>query len=266
MTSQKPIAVFDSGVGGLTVLKALRTALPGQNFIYLGDTARLPYGSKNPKTIRAYLEQCLDFLMQFDPQGFVVACNSASTQVRESTWQDRPLINVIDPVVHTACELSQNKKIGVIGTRATVNSHVFQDRIKKIDPQIEVFEVPCPLFVPLAEEGWIDDPITNLIAYRYLAPLIQQNIDTLVLGCTHYPILKIAIQKAMGNQTDLLEAGPIIAEVLKHLIQKSQLTPTSQGDLQMFLTDRSPHLDQWARQLLSLPTEFEMNWVHLNKS
>lgn len=266
MTSEasQPIAVFDSGVGGLTVLRSLRQRFPNQNFIYLGDTARLPYGNKNPKTIRAYLEQCLNFLTQFNPAAYIVACNSASTQAIESTWQGKPLINVIDPMVKTALHVSALQNIGILGTRATVQSHIFNNKILAINPKAQVFAQDCPLFVPLAEEGWVEDPITNLIVYRYLSLLKDKNIDTLILGCTHYPLLAAAIQRAIGSHVQLLEAGPIIGQTLEDLFTQGSITPGQEGRLDIYLTDYSTHLNHWAKQILDLPQEFDFNWVHLN--
>jgi len=261
----KPIAVFDSGIGGLTVLKVLRHQFPEQDFIYLGDTARLPYGSKNPKTIRLYLEQCLNFLSQYNPAAFVVACNSASTQAVESNWLGVPLINVIDPVVRFAARSSQTGRIGVIGTRATVQSQVFRSKILQQNPSHQVTEEACPLFVPLAEEGWVDDPITNLIAFRYLENIRRAQVDTLILGCTHYPILAKSIQKAVGVKVRLIEAGPVIAEVLQDYIQKKPMDPNNikSGQLKILVTDSSTHLNLWALSLLELPDNFEIEWVHL---
>jgi len=259
----KPVAVFDSGVGGLTVLRAIRARFPQQDFIYLGDTARLPYGSKNSKTIRLYLEQCLNFLAQYSPAAFVVACNSASTQTQENSWLGIPVVNVIDPVVFEAVRISSTGAIGVLGTRATVQSHIFKTKIQTQNECFQVTEQECPLFVPLAEEGWVDDPITNLIAFRYLENIRKANVDTLVLGCTHYPILASSIQKAVGNHVKLLEAGPVVATALEAhlpLITEPEQKP---GLIKLLVTDSSTHLNLWARNLLELPNDFEIEWVHL---
>lgn len=260
------IGVFDSGIGGLTVLKKVREAFPNENYIYLGDTARLPYGSKNPKTIRLYLEQCLNFLSQFKPKAYIVACNSASTQIVEKTWAGQPLFNVIDPVIKEGLKISQNKKIGVLGTRATINSHTFLNRLKKEDPNATVFEQECPLFVPLAEEGWIHDPITNLIVYRYLTSLIQEKVDTAILGCTHYPLLKDSIQKVFGASVNLIEAGPLIVQSLQEAFSSGVITPGYGSDFKFYVTDKSPHLELLAKELLSLAPDFQTEWVHLNQT
>lgn len=260
----RPVVVFDSGIGGLTVLKSLRDTFPHQNFIYLGDTARLPYGSKNPQTIRRYLEQCLNFLSQFDPEVYIVACNSASTQAFESEWLGRPLVNVIDPVVQGALNFSSSGVIGILGTRATIHSGVFSSKILALNPQARVTEQECPLFVPLAEEGWIDDPITNLIAFRYLQSIRSANVDTLILGCTHYPILSSSIQKAAGTQVRLLEAGPLVAQKIKTDMLLKEITEhETPGQLKLMVTDSSQHLNIWARNFLGLASDFEIEWVHL---
>jgi glutamate racemase len=264
----KPIAVFDSGVGGLTVLKVLRSRFPDENFVYLGDTARLPYGSKNPKTIRLYLEQCLNFLNHYDPKAFVVACNSASTQVTEDQWMGKPIFNVIDPVVSIANQSSQTQRIGVIGTRATVQSQVFSKKLLDLNGAAHITEQECPLFVPLAEEGWVDDPITNLIAFRYLEKIRKAQVDSLILGCTHYPILAHSIQKAVGFEVQLIEAGPAIANLLQEtlLIRTNENSDTvfeSTGELKILVTDSSKHLNLWALNLLGLPDQFQIEWVHL---
>jgi glutamate racemase len=261
----KPVAVFDSGIGGLTVLRALRHRFPQQDFVYLGDTARLPYGSKNPKTIRLYLEQCLNFLSQYNPEAFVVACNSASSQAHETKWLGIPLINVIDPVVELASQSSKSGRIGVIGTRATIQSRVFSFKIHQLNPYHQVTEQSCPLFVPLAEEGWVDDPITNLIAFRYLETIRKAQVDTLILGCTHYPILAKSIQNAVGHDVQLIEAGPVIAQVLTNYIQPIPATRNHSysGNLKILVTDSSKHLNLWALSLLGLPDDYEIEWVHL---
>ncbi|MGZ5279028.1 MAG: glutamate racemase [Pseudobdellovibrionaceae bacterium] len=182
------IGVFDSGVGGLTVLKELAAHFPNEEFLYLGDTARLPYGTKSPETIRQYSEQILNFLTARKVDALIIACNTASSQVPEKEWLSLPVFNVIEPGAEFAVASSENKHIGVLGTRALVASGAYQKEILKLSPDAQVFAQSCPLFVPLAEEGWLEDPITNLIAYRYLHPLLESKIDTLILGCTHYPL------------------------------------------------------------------------------
>lgn len=246
------IGVFDSGVGGLTVLKELALHFSQCNFIYLGDTARLPYGTKSAETIRAYSEQILNFLAARKVDALVIACNTASSQVSEKNWHGIPVFNVIDPGAKLAVSTSQIHRIGVLGTRALVNSQAYTTAIQKVSSDTEVFSQACPLFVPLAEEGWIDDPITNLIAYRYVQPLIAQKIDTLILGCTHYPLLKTAIQKVCGNAVTLIDSGKAIAEEIEiyFTTNKINFRATEAGQVDLLVTDLSAHTRDLAQQIL----------------
>lgn len=255
--STQPIGVFDSGLGGLTVLKVLAEKFPQENFLYLGDTARLPYGNKSPNTIRKYAEQNMNYLIQQNVKAIVVACNSASSQIPEKEWREVPVYNVIEPGAKKAVEVSTNKKIGVLGTRATINSDVYPIHIHSLDKSAEVYVQACPLFVPLAEEGWSDDPITNLVAYRYLQPMINTGVDTLVLGCTHYPILKNAIQKVMGNGVTLVDSGETIAENLaidfaakKIKTTAGHAAPGQSREIKIALTDYSDHTRALAKTLI----------------
>jgi glutamate racemase len=233
MNSQ-PIGVFDSGLGGLTVLRELIRAFPHETFYYLGDTARLPYGTKTPETIKKYVLQNLNFLDQHNCKAFVVACNSASTQVDFLDFNGKPVYSVIDPGVEWACKVTQNKLVGLIATEATVKSEVYQKKIFTLDSQIQVFTKSCGLFVPLVEEGWHEDPVTNIIVFRYLQELKKKQIDTLILGCTHYPILEKSIQNVMGNSVRLVDSGRALVEKLRfifpsHPAEKSEeINPESQ--------------------------------------
>ncbi len=253
-TDLRPIGVFDSGIGGLTVLRELLQAFPEENFIYLGDTARLPYGSKSAQTVRKYSEQNMKFLIDRDVKAIVVACNTASTQIFENEFMGRPVFNVIDPGSLIASRKTENKKIGVLGTRATVKAEAYKNKIQNIDSSIEVFSTACPLFVPLAEEGWHDDPITNLVAFRYLQNLKQAEVDTVVLGCTHYPLLKLAIRKVFGNHVHLVDSGEAICELMKTDLQSGRIgqnTPEPKKELLICLTDFGVQFEQLTLQLIS---------------
>lgn len=262
---QTAIGVFDSGVGGLTVLKSLRQAFPDQEFIYLGDTARLPYGTKSPETIRSYSLQNLRLLAGRGVQAVVVACNSASTQIREHEWEGLPVYNVIDPGVETAWNASQNKRIGLLGTRATVESEAYQERLldkaRGEGVTVEVFAQACPLFVPLAEEGWTDDPITNLIVYRYLHSLLGHGIDTLIMGCTHYPILRASISKAAGSGVQLVDSGEAMARKLAADFASGRLQKSAKGGLHVMMTDLSTHVHLWSEKLLQVEGKLEIEKV-----
>lgn len=250
----RPIGVFDSGIGGLTVLRELIQKFPEENFIYLGDTARLPYGSKSAPTVRKYSEQNMNFLISRDVKAIVVACNTASTQVSESIFENRPVFNVIDPGSQIAAKTTENLKVGVIGTRATVKAETYKNKIQMINPEIQVFSAACPLFVPLAEEGWHDDPITNLVAFRYLQQLKLQDVDTVVLGCTHYPLLKIAIEKVFGKHVRLVDSGEAICHLLEQDFSSQKIQRNSKDtvqDLTICLTDFGPQFENLTLQLIA---------------
>lgn len=248
----RPIGVFDSGIGGLTVLRELLKDFPDENFIYLGDTARLPYGSKSADTVRKYTEQNMNFLKGRDVKAIVVACNTASTQVFETEYQGLPVYNVIDPGSELAARMTENNRVAVIATRATVKSESYTKKIHSHKPEVEVFSAACPLFVPLAEEGWHDDPITNLIAFRYLQGLKAQDVDTVVLACTHYPLLKTAIQKVFGNHVNLVDSGEAIAKLLNQDFSTNRLNRNSKsGDkLLICLTDAGTQFEKLALTLV----------------
>lgn len=259
------IGVFDSGVGGLTVLRELASQFPTEDFIYLGDTARLPYGTKSSETIRSYSEQILHFLAERKVDALIIACNTASSQVPEKKWNSIPIFNVIEPGAEKALATSESKKIGVLGTRATIASQAYAKEIHKRAENAEVFSQSCPLFVPLAEEGWLDDPITNLIAYRYIQPLLQSQIDTLILGCTHYPLLKSAIQKACGPGIRLVDSAHSLSEKLRCAFESGELkySEKEKGEIHILATDLPAHTRVLAEQILSPLTIHQFEVVHI---
>jgi glutamate racemase len=226
---QKPIGVFDSGIGGLTVVKRLASTLPNENIIYFGDTARVPYGSKSNSTVIEYSIQNTKFLLQKNIKALVVACNTASSIAIPDLKKmfDIPIIGMIEPGSRMALSKTHNKKIGVIGTRATISNLAYSKEIKRLNEKAEVFEKPCPLFVPLAEEGWIKHRATYEIAEEYLKELREEEIDTLVLGCTHYPILTEVIQKVIGPNVSLIDSGVASSELIKLELEKFNLISDS---------------------------------------
>jgi glutamate racemase len=253
-SDSRPIGVFDSGIGGLTVLKELAFQFPQENFLYLGDTARLPYGSKSPQTIRKYSEQNIQFLIQNGVKAIVIACNTASTQITEAEILNIPIYNVIDPGAKRALSLSSAKRIGVLGTRATIGSKAYTKKLNLYDPKAKVFDQACPLFVPLAEEGWDGDPVTNLIVYRYLQPILQNNIDTLILGCTHYPILKNSISRVTGSSIELVDSGEAIGNWLTQDFSNERIIKNFsnlQRSIQLLTTDFSSHFNELALRILN---------------
>jgi glutamate racemase len=263
----RPIGVFDSGIGGLTVLKVLAERFPHESFLYLGDTARLPYGSKSPQTIRRYSEQNIRYLLSQGVKAVVIACNSASSQFTESEFEGVSVYNVIHPGSCKALSLTKNKKIGVLGTRATIKSAAYTQELLCLDENVEVFSQACPLFVPLAEEGWDHDPITNLVAYRYVNPLVQTGIDTLILGCTHYPILKESIRKVTGQGIQLVDSGEAIADLMAQDRERSRFKPAPAEvlqNIQILTTDSSEHFTSLARKTLDPVPAHEFRVVDIN--
>ena len=218
------LGIFDSGLGGLTVLKELCSMLPDENIVYLGDTARVPYGIRSPATVTRYSFECIRFLLQQEIKLLVVACNTVSSislpEIQKNL--EIPVVGVIEPGAKAAAEATKNKKIGVIGTEATIRSKAYSKAIEGISKEIQVYEHACPLFVPLAEEGWTEDVIAFLIADKYLASVKEKGVDTLVLGCTHYPLLKNVIQKAMGDVV-LIDSAVETSKVVRDVLLKNGL-------------------------------------------
>ncbi|MBT8377723.1 MAG: glutamate racemase [Ignavibacteria bacterium] len=227
--NQSPIGIFDSGIGGLTVVKRLAATLPNENIVYFGDTARVPYGSKSNSTVVEYSVQNTKLLLSKYVKAIIVACNTASSIAIPTLKKEFniPIIGMIEPGAKMALQKTRNKKIGVIGTRATTGNLAYSSEIKRIDDTANVIEKPCPLFVPLAEEGWTDHNATHEIAEEYLKELRRDGIDTLVLGCTHYPILTNVIQKIIGKNVNLIDSGVASAELIKEELQKLDLLTNS---------------------------------------
>lgn len=252
MSENSPIGVFDSGLGGLTVLKELMKEMPSEDFIYLGDTARIPYGVKSSETVFKYANQNLQFLENLGVKTVVIACNSAST-VASDLKTETPVIGVIQPGAMLAAATTVNKKIGIIGTRTTISKRSYVTEIAALESGIQVFQQACPLLVPLVEEGWDNDPITNLIVYRYISPLLASDIDTLVLGCTHYPILLSAIQKVTGSKVKIISSGEAVAKKVKEHLNNSSLSTnkTDAGSLRLLTTDDSETYKSLASRLLT---------------
>lgn len=250
------IAVFDSGLGGLTVLKSLLHHFPNENFIYLGDTARLPYGAKSFETIRKYTEQNLNFLSKFPIKAIVIACNSASSTYPENEFNKLPVFTVIKPGAEQALAKTQGH-IGVLGTRATITANIYEKTLLELAARkgktVQVTSVAAPLFVPLVEEGWIDDPITNLIAYRYAQPLIQQKVDSVIMGCTHYPILINTLKKVFGSSVELIDSGQSIAIKLTEAFDQQLIIPeqySATRTIRILVTDYSEHFKNMVKSLI----------------
>lgn len=234
-----PIGVFDSGIGGLTVLKALTEALPKESFLYLGDTARLPYGTKSAKSVTRYVLQTTALLKARGIKLLVIACNTAtgvSLEALQEAYPELPVIGVIRPGAEAACRSSRNGRIGIIGTESTVNARGYEREILRIRPDAQVFAQACPLFVPLAEEGWCDGQIASLVAQRYLGGLVRDTgIDTLVLGCTHFPVLAGAIQDVVGPDVTLVDSARTTAEFVQDMLEHRDICSTTKERSLTFL-------------------------------
>lgn len=236
-----PIGIFDSGVGGLTVLKEIRALMPHEGIIYLGDTARVPYGTRSEETIKRYSAECANFLCNKGIKLLVIACNTASAISLDyiKGLVSIPVIGVIEPGASSAVRFTNNKKIGVIGTEATIKSMAYQKAIHSIDSSIEVFSKACPLFVPLVEEGWTSGDVARKVVSIYLSDMLKSNIDCLVLGCTHYPLLKGVIRDVVGKDIFLIDSAIETAKTVKSVLEDVDLvTPASNANLiKYFVTD-----------------------------
>ncbi len=257
---ENPIGVFDSGIGGLTVVKRLNQFMPNENIVYFGDTARVPYGNKSNDTVIEYANEDVRFLLGKNVKLIVVACNTASSVALTSLQEnfDIPIIGMIEPGAKKAIKISNSKKIGVIGTYATVNNHAYAKKLKELDPKVEVFEKACPLFVPLAEEGLINHPATKLIAEEYLAELKAAEIDTLILGCTHYPILAETIQEIMGKNVTLIDSGEAASEEVEKYLEGRGLKNNSNqiGKNEFYVSDIQTKFEQIAKLFLGKELDY----------
>jgi glutamate racemase len=237
----RPIGIFDSGLGGLTVVKQIKNILPNENIIYFGDTARVPYGTKSKKTIIEFSKQNTEFLLSHNVKIIVIACNSSTAAAIDEIKNnvDIPVIGVIEPGAKTAVTQTKNKKIGVIGTNATINSETYTHHINMIDPEIKIYSQPCPLFVPLVEEGWINKKVTELVISEYLEPIKVSGVDTLILGCTHYPLLKHKISYFFDHKINIIDSAESCSEEVKTILKnKAMLNKSSRiGNTTFFVSD-----------------------------
>ncbi len=256
-----PIGIFDSGVGGLTVLRAVREQLPNENLIYLGDTARVPYGTKSRATVERYAVEDAAFLISKGVKVIIIACNTASALARERLRHefDIPFLSVIGPGVRAAVKATKNHRIGVIATEATIDSGAYANGIREEcgEQGVEIFAQACPLFVPLVEEGETDSALAQQVAEKYLASLRAQQIDTLVLGCTHYPLLKPVIAETIGRGVSLIDSGAATAmEIAALLSDQNLLNPqAAKGWSQFYVTDAAQRFHRIAERFLGYPLE-----------
>lgn len=244
----RPIGVFDSGVGGLTVVRALMDRLPFENIVYFGDTARVPYGVKSVATIETFTEQIVEFLLKHEVKALIIACNTIAAVAAERVRQmagEIPVLDVIDAGARAALEVSQTNAIGVIATSTTVNSNAYARAIHGLNPNSRVYSQACPLFVPLVEEGWLDHPVTRLTAQEYLKSVFVEDVDTLVLGCTHYPLLKPLLIEVTEGKVNLVDSAVTTAEA------------TAQKLALLGLLNQSRHVPDYHYYVSDIPLRFQ---------
>lgn len=252
-----PIGVFDSGVGGLTVVREIMRQIPNEKIIYFGDTARVPYGSKSQDTVTRYSEQIVRFLRTFDVKTIVVACNTASAYALDALEKelDIPIIGVVKPGAKVAAEVTQNGKIGVIATEATIGSQIYTKYIQDLNRDVTIYGKACPLFVPLVEEGLLQDPVTDEIARRYLTELIDIDIDTLILGCTHYPLIRSTLGRIVGDRVTLVNPAYETALELRDMLAKYDMLNDEAPGLgsnryQFYVSDKADKFVRFANSII----------------
>lgn len=252
-----PIGIFDSGVGGLTVAGAIKRLLPHEPIVYVGDLARVPYGGRSPATVRRYSFEISRLLLERGAKAIVVACNSASAVAVPALRQEFtvPVLGVIDPGAAAAVASTRTGVVGVIGTRATIESGAYEEAIHRLNPEVRVVSAATPLLVPFIEEGWFDDAATEDVARRYLTPLLEAEIDTLVLGCTHYPLLKPLLRKVVGTNVSLVDSAMNCALALRDLLSAMKLAgpvTSREAPFQVALTDAPGNFLNVAAEALQL--------------
>ncbi|MEE8437857.1 MAG: glutamate racemase [Candidatus Neomarinimicrobiota bacterium] len=266
MGNSDPIAVFDSGLGGLTVVKALQKTLPAEAIIYFGDSARVPYGNKSKTLIREYSREITEFLINKKAKMIVVACNTASALALENLTSEFeiPLLGVIGPGVEAALKATGNDRVGIIGTIATIRSGAYEKTLKALSPELNVFSKSCPLFVPLVEEGWLNGSVPDLVAAAYLREMNAQNVDTIILGCTHYPLLKPVLQKVVNKDTFLIDSADTTALKTAEMLKKLGILNNSSkpGSFTCFVTDLPLRFKVLARRFLGTSID-HVSTVHL---
>lgn len=258
--SELPIGVFDSGLGGLTVVNALQRALPGEHILYLGDNARVPYGTRSPQTVERYAWNCADFLVQRGLKMLVIACNTASAVAVPSLREklDVPVLGVIRAGARVALQDETHRRLGIIGTAGTVGTGAYPREIHSIASHVQVFQNPAPLLVPLVEEGWVEGEVPALAVQRYIRPLVQEKIDVLLLGCTHYPVLQSVIERelrAMGSEAAVVNSATAMAIEVSEALESYHLKrdQNSRGELRCFVTDLPGSFADVAARFLGNP-------------
>ena len=254
----RSIGIFDSGIGGLTVVRALRKLLPGEDLVYLGDTGRYPYGTKSADVVRRYSFENTEFLIDKGIKLLVVACNTSTAMAIDALQAryDVPVVGVIEPGAAAAARQTRNRKIGVIATEGTIRSGEYTRALRRVRPDLEIYTRACPLFVPLAEEGWVDNEVAKLAAQSYLGSLAQSGIDTLILGCTHYPLLRNVIRETVGSGVRLIDSGVVTAAVVQRVLcERDLLRPARSGSGSYFVTDAPERFMKVGARFLGTPVD-----------
>ncbi len=252
------IGIFDSGIGGLTVVRAIMDQLPGYDIVYFGDTARTPYGNKSSRTVIDYSLENTRFLLEQGAKLIVMACNTASSVATDALQSrfDLPIYEVITPAVSLAVDSSRKGVIGVIGTRATIASGIYEKKIREKAPEARVHSAPCPLLVPLVEEGWMKKPETRMIVKKYLHPLKTRQIDTLILGCTHYPLLKSVISHKIGRKVSIIDSSVALAGEIKTYLNdnpRADAALSKNSRAEFFVSDITRQFEKTARSVIKQP-------------
>lgn len=265
----RAIGIFDSGLGGLTCVKKVAEIMPNEKIIYFGDTGRVPYGTKSRETIVKYVRQDINFLESFDIKLIIIACGTASSAALPDIRNEigTEIIGVLEPTCREAVRVTENGKIGVIGTQGTINSGKYLETIKQISPDTEVYSKACPMFVPLAENGYIEGEVTRLIVEEYLAPIKECGVDTLIMGCTHYPLLKKEIQRFMGDDVRLIDSGAAAAIEARNLLMLRDGLSASKGDgeAKYYVSDTVAGFEELGSAFLDKHIEGSVNKINIEK-
>lgn len=268
MADNRPIGVFDSGLGGLTVVRELKKILKNESIVYFGDTARVPYGNRSAQTVCRYAAEDEHFLLTQNVKMIIAACGTVSSVAGETARKlPVPYFEMVTPAAEAAVALTKNQKIGVIGTAATVNSRAHAKKILALLPQAQITAVSCPLFVPLVEEGWIhrNDPVTTATVARYLKPLRDAGVDTLIMGCTHYPAIAGAIADYMGSKVQLVNMGTYVAQKVDRFLQQHHLCAEAPATCRYYVSDRMSSFSSIAAILLGESIENQVQTIKLNQ-
>lgn len=265
---KRPIGVFDSGLGGLTCVKEIMKIMPGEDVIYFGDTGRVPYGTRGKETLLKYVRQDIRFLETFDIKMIIIACGTASSAALPwiSSEFSTEILGVVEPAAHSAVKATKTKRIGILGTSGTIKSGKYPEYIKSICPDAQVFQKACPMFVPLVENGYADSRVTRIIAEEYLAEIKENNVDTLILGCTHYPLLKSVIGEIMGEDVTLIDSGAAAADfAFEQLKSRDMLSDKIGGNYNYYVSDSTADFAKLGGMFLTRPIDENVGKIDIER-